>query len=331
MAVLAANSFLAEPSIPADLRGRRPAGGHVVAAAPVPRGAGAAHGPPRPDHRRQRAVQLRHAGGRAARPGDRRRAHRLGGDRLVLRGRRRRPSPSRARCTPRCGPTPTGARPRPRACAGSPRGGATRSAGATCSAPTSSTSPPCCSRCRWCSSRPWRPRSSSAPSCWGCSTPPRRSAPCVATALSGWTSHVHHHGRAIVIAAAAYGACIALAGLAPSFGGRAGLLRDGRGGRHDLGRLPRDGVEPDHPRAHARPAGRHRDAVLLGRPAGRPGPRGLRGRRLVGARLDRLAAASRASAACCSPPRCCGTSGPTTTAPTSTPSPSGSGGVPRPE
>ncbi|KRF03059.1 MFS transporter [Nocardioides sp. Soil777] len=40
----------------------------------------------------------------------------------------------------------------------------------------------------------------------------------VATALSGWTSRVHHHGRAIVIAAAAYGACIALAGLAPSFG-----------------------------------------------------------------------------------------------------------------
>ena len=28
----------------------------------------------------------------------------------------------------------------------------------------------------------------------------------VATALSGWTSRVHHHGRAIVIAAAAYGA-----------------------------------------------------------------------------------------------------------------------------
>ena len=40
----------------------------------------------------------------------------------------------------------------------------------------------------------------------------------LATALSGWTSRVHHHGRAIVIAAAAYGACIALAGLAPSFG-----------------------------------------------------------------------------------------------------------------
>lgn len=36
----------------------------------------------------------------------------------------------------------------------------------------------------------------------------------VATALSGWTSRVHHHGRAIVLAAAAYGACIAAAGLA---------------------------------------------------------------------------------------------------------------------
>jgi MFS family permease len=38
----------------------------------------------------------------------------------------------------------------------------------------------------------------------------------VATALSGWTARVHHHGRAIVIAAAAYGGCIALAGLMPS-------------------------------------------------------------------------------------------------------------------
>ena len=104
------------------------------------------------------------------------------------------------------------------ACAGSRRAGATRSAGATCSAPTSSTSPPCCSRCRSCSSRPWRPRSSRGPSCSGCSTPRRPSARSLATALSGWTSHVHHHGRAIVIAATAYGACIALAGLAPSFG-----------------------------------------------------------------------------------------------------------------
>ncbi|MEP9382250.1 MFS transporter [Nocardioides sp. KR10-350] len=38
----------------------------------------------------------------------------------------------------------------------------------------------------------------------------------VATALSGWTGHVHHHGRAIVLAAAAYGLCIAVAGVMPS-------------------------------------------------------------------------------------------------------------------
>ncbi len=38
----------------------------------------------------------------------------------------------------------------------------------------------------------------------------------VATALSGWTARIHHHGRAIVIAAAAYGACIGFAGLMPS-------------------------------------------------------------------------------------------------------------------
>lgn len=37
----------------------------------------------------------------------------------------------------------------------------------------------------------------------------------LATALSGWTARVHHHGRAIVIAAAAYGACIGVAGLMP--------------------------------------------------------------------------------------------------------------------
>src|SRR6478735_8312309 len=39
----------------------------------------------------------------------------------------------------------------------------------------------------------------------------------VATALSGWVGRVHHHGRAIVIAASLYGACIAVAGLMPSF------------------------------------------------------------------------------------------------------------------
>ena len=38
----------------------------------------------------------------------------------------------------------------------------------------------------------------------------------VVTALSGWTSRVHHHGRAIVVAAAAYGAASALAGVMPN-------------------------------------------------------------------------------------------------------------------
>lgn len=38
----------------------------------------------------------------------------------------------------------------------------------------------------------------------------------LATALSGWTARVSRHGRAIVVAAAAYGACVGLAGLMPS-------------------------------------------------------------------------------------------------------------------
>ena len=38
----------------------------------------------------------------------------------------------------------------------------------------------------------------------------------VATATSGWTSRVHRHGRAIVVAAAAYGLAIAAAGIAPT-------------------------------------------------------------------------------------------------------------------
>jgi MFS family permease len=38
----------------------------------------------------------------------------------------------------------------------------------------------------------------------------------VATATSGWTARVHHHGRAVVLAAASWGAAVAFAGLAPS-------------------------------------------------------------------------------------------------------------------
>ena len=38
----------------------------------------------------------------------------------------------------------------------------------------------------------------------------------LATVSSGWTKHVHHHGRAVVVAAACWGAAIALAGISPS-------------------------------------------------------------------------------------------------------------------
>jgi MFS family permease len=38
----------------------------------------------------------------------------------------------------------------------------------------------------------------------------------VATALSGWTGRFHHHGRAIVVAAMAYGGFVAIAGLMPN-------------------------------------------------------------------------------------------------------------------
>ncbi len=46
----------------------------------------------------------------------------------------------------------------------------------------------------------------------------------VATALSGWVGRVHHHGRAIVIAASLYGGFIAMAGLMPSFWLACGFL-----------------------------------------------------------------------------------------------------------
>jgi MFS family permease len=38
----------------------------------------------------------------------------------------------------------------------------------------------------------------------------------LATATSGWTSHVHRHGLAVIVAAAAWGAAIAVVGLAPT-------------------------------------------------------------------------------------------------------------------
>ena len=110
----------------------------------------------------------------------------------------------------------------------------------------------------------------------------------IATALSGWTGRIHHHGRAIVIAAAAYGGFVGLAGLMPSVWLMLLFFMLVRRGRHDLRRLPRHGLEPDDPREHARPAGRHRDAVLLGRPARRPGPRRRHRRPVERPRRDRV-------------------------------------------
>jgi MFS family permease len=46
----------------------------------------------------------------------------------------------------------------------------------------------------------------------------------LATATSGWTKHVHHHGRAVVLAALGYGAAIALMGVAPNLWAAAGFL-----------------------------------------------------------------------------------------------------------
>ena len=46
----------------------------------------------------------------------------------------------------------------------------------------------------------------------------------LATVLSGWTARVHHHGRAIVVAAAAYGLFVGMVGLAPTIWVAIGFL-----------------------------------------------------------------------------------------------------------
>ena len=63
---LAVNAFRGPAEPAADLRAGGAAVGVLGAAAAQPRGADAAHRTPRPDHRGQRAVRVRDAGGRAA-------------------------------------------------------------------------------------------------------------------------------------------------------------------------------------------------------------------------------------------------------------------------
>ena len=105
-----------------------------------------------------------------------------------------------------------------------------------------------------------------------------------ATALSGWTARVHHHGRAIVIAAAAYGGFVALAGLMPSIW-LVGVFLALSGAADMISGVFRGTVwSQTIPEAMRGPAGRHRDAVLLGRPARWAGPRRRHRRPVVGAR-----------------------------------------------
>lgn len=89
----------------------------------------------------------------------------------------------------------------------------------------------------------------------------------IATLTSGWTAHVHHHGRAVTIAAMGWGASIGRVGAEPVGGRR--LPRAGRRLRPGQRHLPRGHLEPDHPGLDAGPAGRDRDAVVLHRSARR--------------------------------------------------------------
>ena len=150
-----------------------------------------------------------------------------------------------------------------------------------------------------------------------------------ATALSGWTSHVHHHGRVIVVAATAYGACIALAGLAPSFAVALGCFA--LAGAADMVSAVFRGTVwnqtiPEHMR------GRLAGIEMLSYSVGPLGGQ-VRAGFVADAWSVRGSIVS-GGLACVggapSPPRCCGTSGPTTAAPTSTRSPSGERRAPRP-
>ena len=96
----------------------------------------------------------------------------------------------------------------------------------------------------------------------------------IATATSGWTSRVHHHGRAVVLAAMVWGAAIALAGLAPDDLGGARASSPGRGRRHGQRHLPlaRSGTRPSPTRCAAGWRGSRCCRTRSGRSAVRPAP-----------------------------------------------------------
>ena len=107
-----------------------------------------------------------------------------------------------------------------------------------------------------------------------------------ASLTSGWTGRTHHHGRAVVIAAMAWGASVALAGLLQN--PWLVLLCFAVAGAADniSGDLPQHHLAPDDPRLDARPARRDRDAVLLRRPDRRGDPLRARRRPVRGATGD---------------------------------------------
>ncbi len=143
----------------------------------------------------------------------------------------------------------------------------------------------------------------------------------VATATSGWVSRVHHHGRAVVVAAACYGAAIALVGLAPSLW-VAALLLAVAGAADMVSGIFRSTIWnqtiPDAMR------GRLAGVEMLSYSVGPLG-----GQTRAGLVADAWRSAARSSAAAspawsrwAAPRRGCAGSGTTTAAPTSTPSPS---------
>ena len=286
-AALLGNAVLDRPERVDHLRHRLPAGDRPVAAAAQPRGPDPAHGPPRRAARGRGGLVARHADRHPARTGHRRPAGRDRRRAVGLRRRRGRPGDRDPAvrgdaALPADGPEHPAEPGRHRR--GHPlRGGPAR----TCSAPTSSTWSRCSWRCRSCCSRR-SPRT--------CSTSRRRSGllytaesvgTLLATLTSGWTGAVPppRPGRRRGLDVLGRRDRAGRAGAERL--DRAAVPRPGRRRRHDQRHLPQRHLAPDDPGREARPAGRHRDAVLLDRPARRPGPLRAGGGRDLGARLDR--------------------------------------------
>jgi hypothetical protein len=90
---------------------------------------------------------------------------------------------------------------------------ATRAAGPSCWAPTWSTSTRCSSACRRRSSPPSRPTTAGAEVLGVLLAAPAVGSILIAM-FSGWTRHVHRHGRAVALAAAGWGVAIVAFGFA---------------------------------------------------------------------------------------------------------------------